>query len=177
MKDKQNGFILAELLVSLLLASMVLGAAMPLFSTLMRQYTYITVSEELREQARYTAETLTFNLQYARYIEISSDSNRINFVTEDGQHSGYMLMSGTIYRLLQQGSSQPITGNGNNENNIANTILAKKMDNDKVPFILSEGNGCYRIRFTLIHTKTGKTFDTDIRIIPVTATWEGRKFI
>lgn len=141
---KQNGFILLEMVLASSLTVLILLAVLPAAVQAVRMFEYGCSWQETALQGIHLEDTLTVSLSTASSLRVTDSS--VRFLTDQKLRSGFLIQQGIVYKCLDDGTVQPVTGT---EDTGRNKITVKPLE-PGCPVFSQEGE-CVRIAMNLIH--------------------------
>jgi type II secretory pathway pseudopilin PulG len=164
-----NGFILTECLVAISIMLILLYSVIPVATSSIRLYNQAREKEELLVQGMDMEEIIFQDLRYARQITVESESY-IRFTTATGLSSGYRLQDGTLWRILANGSRQPLTGN----DGTAPWMNLKASFDGSRPCFSKTGQAIH-VCLILCHRTSKRSWPCRFTVVPFADTWEVRE--
>lgn len=110
-EKKTNGFLLLEMLTALLLLAILAAGCMPLFVQMAQNMRRGEAWEELSRQESVVEETMYGILRFSHDITVKPSEIRCRDVQNN--RTGFSIKGNRVYRLLSDGSEQPVTGSSN----------------------------------------------------------------
>ncbi len=111
---KQRGFSLIEIMISLVIGSIILGAGIQILSASKQNYRLIESLSRLQENARYVMETMAFDLRMTGYQVCGETSGKANIIT-GGEGTWYLDVFGNTLEGYESGAGiadLPVAGEG-----------------------------------------------------------------
>ena len=105
---RPNGFFLLEMLTALLLISVVTASCIPLIVQMAQNIRRGEVWEELSRQENVVEETIYGTLRFSHDITVKANEVRCRDIQNN--YTGFVVKGSRIYRLMSDGSEQPLTG-------------------------------------------------------------------
>ena len=157
---RKNGFILLEMVLASSLTALIVLAMLPAAVQSVRMYEYSCSWQETALQGIHLEDTLTVSLASASSLRVTDSS--VRFLTDKNLRSGFLIRQGVIYKCLDDGTVQPVTGT---EETGRNKIIVEQLE-PGCPFF-SQEDGCVRAAMNLKH-EAGCTWRCDLWIYPGT---------
>lgn len=105
---RPNGFLLLEMITALLIISIATASCIPLIVQMAQNIRRGEVWEELSRQKNVVEETIYGTLRFSHDITVKADEIRCRDIQNNS--TGFIVKGSRIYRLLSDGSEQPLTG-------------------------------------------------------------------
>lgn len=165
-RKQNNGFMLTELIVALAVAAIVMSAVLPILVQTAVICRYGESWEELSRQGMILEETVFGVLRFARNIEVSAKTIRCR--DEQNGLTGFSVKNGRVYRLLSNGSEQPLTGSataGGREDRISVRSQGGE------PYFSADGENVH-VHIELYDAYTGQSWPCVLMVVPLPVQWE-----
>lgn len=151
-----------ELILAVLLISVILTAFLTASAQLFRSYYLQAVYEELYHQGSSIDETLYVGLRFARDIAVTN--NTVRFTSPAGLATGFTVQNGILFRILEDNTRQPLTGNSG----MGQWQDIYIVSSQRTPFFSSQGQ-TIRVALLLRHRKSNQEWPCFISVVPLTA--------
>ena len=165
-RKKANGFVLTELIAALAIAAIIMTALLPMLVQTAANCRYGESWEELSRQGMVMEETIFGVLRFARNIEVSDKTIRCR--DEQNGLTGFSVKNGRVYRLLSNGSEQPLTGSVNA--GLREDRVSVRSQGDK-PYFWADGEKIY-VHIELYDAYTGQSWPCVLTVAPLPGQWE-----
>ena len=129
-----------------------------------RLYVRAGARHNLLRQAMACEEIVYADLRYAADCRVTP--SQILFKNAAGEESGYFISGRHLYRRLDHGNRQPLTGNDNGEG-YTNVYIAHY---GKEPYFSEDGDTIC-MRFVLVNRRTGDEQICAVRALPLARIW------
>ena len=165
-RKKANGFVLTELVAALAVAAIVMTALLPMLVQTAANCRYGESWEELSRQGMVMEETIFGVLRFARNIEVSPKTVRCR--DEQNGLTGFSVKNGRVYRLLSNGSEQPLTGSV--KAGLREDRISVRSQGDR-PYFSADGEKIH-VYIELYDAYTGQSWPCVLTVTPLPCQWE-----
>ncbi|MGE1063643.1 hypothetical protein NXG27_13610 [Megasphaera paucivorans] len=164
-KIQTNGFIMLELMIAVLLTSIILTVFLTASAQMFRSYYLQAVYEELYHQGSSIDETLYVGLRFARDVTVTN--NTVRFTSPTGLATGFTVQNGILFRILEDNTRQPLTGNSG----MGQWQDVYIVSSQQTPFFSLQGQ-TVQVALLLRHRKSNQEWPCFISVVPLTAQYE-----
>ena len=147
----EDGFTLAEVLLSIALLGLLLAALSTAFAGMTRLYRQTIVLQELVAEARFAAQSIVRDITYAQRVQI--DGERIEIFTQRGASS----LQKIVYRLDEKSSGRRILKDGQP---LTGDSLSARVSFAELRFAL-QGRRVVCVDLTAVDLASGRTFSVE----------------
>ena len=164
-----NGFAFLELLVYSVLAAAIMMSALPVCVQLARTAAYGAEWEEMFGQSAVLDETIYGTLRFCRDVTVTDKTIRCR--DAQGALTGFTVKNGRVYKLLENGSEQPLTGTaeaGFDERD----IYVEQQEGE--PYFALKGD-VISVRITLRNAADGRRWPCMMAVKPLPAYFPGNE--
>ncbi len=162
-----NGFMLTSLIIAVVLALGILLAILPVVGQSAQYYRYGRIHEELQRQGTVIDEALYLELRYAR--NITAQGNEIRFTSATGRDAGFCVYGGVLYRMLDDGTRQPLSGTSKYEAPYKSTLKVAPYGDQ--PFFSRDGT-CVQAALLLYEEHSQYQWLCLVEVVPLYEAWQ-----
>lgn len=134
-RSSPNGFIFLEILMAAVITAGLMMAVIPAGIHSIHAYERCKREEALGLQGMALEDNVYTSLRYAHHIQLTDSS--VRFINAEGLASGFIVYEGVLYKIMNDGTKQPLTGNGVDKT--ANTDIAVEGIDGQPCFSYREG--------------------------------------
>jgi hypothetical protein len=163
---RHNGFILTELIVSLGIILLLWQAFLPVLVQTIHHVKNSAAWEELSRQGLLMDETIYYTLRFSQGVEVSE--TKVTCYDSTGLRTGFSVKNGLVYRHLNNGQEQPLTGNSN-EGGVKGRFSVSPYEGQ--PYFSKEGDAVVTA-MVLQDTVTQAVWPCIVTVVPLGPYWE-----
>lgn len=163
----RNGYMLTSLIIATVLALGILLSILPAVAQSVQYYRYGHIHEALQRQGCLIDEALFLELRYAK--NIAAQGNEIRFTSASGRDAGFCVYGGILYRILEDGTRQPLSGTGQQVSSGRNVL--KVAPYGDLPFFSTDGKQV-RAALVLYEEHSRYTWTSLVEVIPLYELWQ-----
>jgi hypothetical protein len=167
-RRRVNGYLLMELLVAVTVAAILLPAFLTVAAQAFQHYHRLSAWESLALQGHSVDESLYVELRFAHDVVVMDGT--VRFTSATGLAAGYTVQNGILYRILDDNTRQPLTGNSG---------WGRAQDIRVFPYggkpYFSVADGLIRVNLLLQHMQSGRQWPCVITVAPLPQGWEERQ--
>lgn len=163
---QHNGFIMTELIVSIGIILLLWQAFLPVLVQNIQHVKNSAAWEELSRQGLLMDETIYYTLRFSRGIELSETN--LTCYDSSGLETGFSVRNGIMYRRLDNGQEQPLTGNSN-EGGVNGRFIVATYEGR--PYFSKDGETIV-VAMILQDTVTQAVWPCIVTVVPLGPYWE-----
>lgn len=164
-EEGSNGFVMTEVLAVLCIAVILLAAFLPVLVQSAQRFRSGEAWEELSRQGMIMDETVYGVLRFSSNTVVSE--TMITCRDEQNMKTGFRIKNSRVYRILSNGSEQPLTGSQNTIS-IEDRISVKPYENR--PYFSVNGQ-TIQVAIILYDRSSRQEWPCIMKVVPLSAEW------